>query len=349
MEDLNIDRRIKESLEEAGIESVKSILAASETDFLTSANLSLSDIRQLRLAVSAHAHYPKRVFTLLSHEPSAPRWWGRRLSVGCPVLDLFLRGGIARSGVVELCGGSGSGKTQFCLQVALAAQIPSLQRTSSPLGTIFICTEDPFPSQRLRQLMKIFPERYPEVGGMALGDNIFVEHIADVASLKECLQVRIPHLLRTSPLSFGLIVLDSIAGVFRGSCEYDGNEAKEEQGKSIHSNILSRAKDLKEIGGELHSLSSSHGLSVICVNQVSDAMDNVQGFGLEKKIPALGLSWANMVTTRIMASRSQTYMSLEKNGDGRTLIRELEVIFSPELPPSKCQFAVLQSGVEGIP
>ncbi|XP_071439688.1 DNA repair protein XRCC3-like [Hetaerina americana] len=172
-------------------------------------------------------------------------------------------------------------------------------------------------------------------------------------SLKECLKIRVPRLLQTSCISFGLIIVDSIAGVFRGTAEYDESK-DEEKCKGIHYGILSRAKDLKEIGGDLHNLASIHGLCVICVNQVSDAMDNIQGFGFEKKIPALGLSWANMVTTRLMASRTKSFVNLEKNsgecskGNERTLIRELEVIFSPELPPSKCQFAILQSGVEGI-
>lgn len=46
------------------------------------------------------------------------------LTTGCPSLDAFLGGGVAMGGVTEVSGKSGSGKTQFGLQLALYAQLP---------------------------------------------------------------------------------------------------------------------------------------------------------------------------------------------------------------------------------
>jgi RecA/RadA recombinase len=48
----------------------------------------------------------------------------QRLSVGCSKLDGFLRGGVAVQGITEITGESSSGKTQFCLQLALTVQYP---------------------------------------------------------------------------------------------------------------------------------------------------------------------------------------------------------------------------------
>lgn len=47
-----------------------------------------------------------------------------QLTTGCPNLDAFLGGGLTIRGVTEVSGQSGSGKTQFGLQLALYAQLP---------------------------------------------------------------------------------------------------------------------------------------------------------------------------------------------------------------------------------
>ena len=49
---------------------------------------------------------------------------GHRLSLGCQILDGFLRGGILREGITEITGESSSGKTQICLQLCLSVQLP---------------------------------------------------------------------------------------------------------------------------------------------------------------------------------------------------------------------------------
>lgn len=48
----------------------------------------------------------------------------QRLSLGCPVLDGLLRGGLPLGGITELAGRSSVGKTQLALQLCLAVQLP---------------------------------------------------------------------------------------------------------------------------------------------------------------------------------------------------------------------------------
>lgn len=48
----------------------------------------------------------------------------QRLSLGCPVLDALLRGGLPLDGITELAGRSSAGKTQLALQLCLAVQLP---------------------------------------------------------------------------------------------------------------------------------------------------------------------------------------------------------------------------------
>ncbi|CAL2271609.1 unnamed protein product [Prunus armeniaca] len=65
-----------------------------------------------------------------------------KLSIGCPILDDCLGGGIPCNSITELVGGSASGKTQLCLQLTLGAQLrPSHGRlggSSEPLEDIYV-------------------------------------------------------------------------------------------------------------------------------------------------------------------------------------------------------------------
>ena len=46
-----------------------------------------------------------------------------KISLGCPVLDSTLRGGLLVPGINEISGESGSGKTQIALQICLAIKL----------------------------------------------------------------------------------------------------------------------------------------------------------------------------------------------------------------------------------
>lgn len=53
-------------------------------------------------------------------------------------------------------------------------------------------------------------------------------------------------------------------------------------------------------------------------------------------MPALGLAWANLVTTRLQMIRT--------SGQERTL----NVIFAPDLPKNLCPYVISTSGVSGF-
>ena len=46
------------------------------------------------------------------------------MSLGCPVLDGVLRGGLLPWGLTELAGPSGAGKSQLAMQLCLSVQYP---------------------------------------------------------------------------------------------------------------------------------------------------------------------------------------------------------------------------------
>lgn len=57
-----------------------------------------------------------------------------------------------------------------------------------PSGSVYICTEDAFPSRRLQQLIRQQRQLRTDVpgdvvDGIRFGDQIFIEHVADVVSV----------------------------------------------------------------------------------------------------------------------------------------------------------------------
>ena len=70
--------------------------------------------------------------------------------------------------------------------------------------------------------------------------------------LEQCIIQKIPLLLQNRKI--GLLIVDSIAAPYR--VEYDDKELK------------SRAKSLRKIGQQLHTISKDYNVSVICINQV---------------------------------------------------------------------------------
>ncbi|KAJ1527887.1 hypothetical protein ONE63_007823 [Megalurothrips usitatus] len=249
--------------------------------------------------------------------------WGR-LSSGCHVIDQAIGGGFPIKGVTELSGQSGCGKTQLCLQLCLSVQYPKSQGGLNG-GAVYICTEDTFPAKRLQQLLHLHPTKRKvwtcnKVCLPKFGDNIFIEHVADVTGMRQCVLGRLPKLLSHHRIK--LIVIDSVAGVFR-SC-YDNNEMK------------SRADDMRTIGGQLHKIASQSKICIICTNQVT-ASD-----GAERCVPALGLAWSNLVTMRIQLHR------LEPCGVDAAPARSLEVVFAPDLPTGSVPYDISEGGFFGV-
>eukprot|EP01018_Ginkgo_biloba_P040189 Gb_37567 [translate_table: standard] len=78
-----------------------------------------------------------------------------KCTLGCPILDNALRGGIPCGSITELVGECGSGKTQLSLQLLLCAQLPICQGGLNA-SSVYIHSEGYFPSRRLQQLAQAF-------------------------------------------------------------------------------------------------------------------------------------------------------------------------------------------------
>ncbi|KXZ52282.1 hypothetical protein GPECTOR_10g914 [Gonium pectorale] len=160
-----------------------------------------------------------------------------------------------------------------------------------------------------------------------------------------------------------LVVIDSVARVFRDTGEGDGGEPQVHQ--------------LQRRTAQLFTLSTllKHGLAVLLTNQIMDDVNSETGaleVGLpstlralqqpapgggggggpggsrpaalvssgRRVLPALGLAWANCVNCRLFVARHEGWQG--------SVIRTLQVVFAPHLPYSYCCFQVTHDGVWGV-
>ncbi|KAE8586821.1 hypothetical protein XENTR_v10021773 [Xenopus tropicalis] len=215
-----------------------------------------------------------------------------------------------------------------------------LRKNLGVTGAVYICTEDAFPSKRLQQLIKSQHKLRSDVPtevikNIRFGDSIFVEHTADVDTLTECITKKVPVLLLRG--SIRLVIIDSIAALFR--CEFAAKDA------------AIKAKHLQTLGAKLHSMSSRFLTPVLCINQVTDRVREMNSeqidLGLQDKkvVPALGISWSNQLLMRVMVARTQHIAPAEHAGG---ILRTMEVVFAPHIPQSSCYYTVDLEGVKGL-
>ncbi|XP_036102842.1 DNA repair protein XRCC3 [Molossus molossus] len=334
LDQLDLNPRITAAVKKAKLKSLKEVLHFSGPDLQRLTGLSGPDVQHLLRMVSSHLR-GSSIFTALDLRLQKERFpeQHQRLSLGCPVLDGLLRGGLPLGGITELAGRSSAGKTQLALQLCLAVQLPR-QHGGLEAGAVYVCTEDAFPNRRLQQLIaqqQCLRTDAPvdTIRRIKFGDHIFIEHVADVDALLECVSKKVPMLLSRGMAR--LLVIDSVAAPFR--CEFDGPAS------------ACRARALQALGAALRRLSWAFQSPVLCINQVTEAMqDTAPGAPEERLAPALGITWSNQLLMRLMADRHRP----EEDPLGRHT-RTLRVVFAPHLPPSSCSYTVNAEGVRGTP
>ncbi|KAG2651642.1 hypothetical protein PVAP13_1NG295000 [Panicum virgatum] len=248
-----------------------------------------------------------------------------KLSLGCPLLDRILSGGLPAASVTEIAEESASGNTHLCLQLALLAP-------QSPLSAsaLFLHSDLPFPLHRLRGLA---PKSRPDILDHVL---VAAAHSpTDLLSLLSRAQRLLAHPGRSPHrLPIRLIILDSIASLFRA--DFDASPA----------DLKRRSALFFQISAKLKELAYRHHCVVVVTNQVVDVVEgnagNTVAWSSGRRVsPALGIAWANCVNTRLFLTR-------EVDGASGTERRRMKVAFAPHLPERACEFVIRRDGVFGV-
>lgn len=229
------------------------------------------------------------------------------------------------------------------------------------LAAFYISSEGLFPQRRFTQIVSSLKQQHPELAQHDFLEQLVLEQVGTAQRLLELLTTTAPHAI--SHYNVRLIVLDSIAALFR---EFGSDE------------MIERAKLMWRIAQQLKVLAEGcrQPVFVIVTNQVSSRLDGTVSSESDKRppVPALGLSWASYINTRLLARRTERVTSTETSvqtspvGAKRkadepleddhasvkqttTLpLRELSIAFAGHLPSSGdvCSFIVDRGGVRGV-
>ena len=328
MDNLAVPPIVLMALKKAKLTTLQNILEYSNNDLVRMTGLKETQVQGL-VAIASEAALSHTsscaAWDLYQREQTQPNW--NRLSLGCPLLDQYLHGGLLPKTLVEIAGTSAAGKTQLCLQLALTVQLP-WQHGGYKGKAVYISTEGPLPSGRLKQLAEFLISKYPDVNVQQLMNGVFVQHTATVQSLIVMLQHELSSLLKQYN-DIKLIIIDSLAALFR--VEYSVNE------------VIPRTDNLKTIITCLHDLLHHYDVIIICTNQMTaDVTSN-------SVRPSLGLYWSNMIQMRLVLLREEGVNNEEEfHADSNPIPRCLRVELAPHLPYMVIHYYIDLDGVHGL-
>ncbi|KAI8813431.1 P-loop containing nucleoside triphosphate hydrolase protein [Cladochytrium replicatum] len=350
------------------------LLLKTPVDLQATFHRKLSDVTRL-LADTARTHLQQNEFIQGSAlELLTAIEGGRKLSVGDPVLDATLQGGLSPGILTEITGPSGSGKTQLALQMCVMVQLPS-ELGGLDAGAVYISTEQMFPSNRLFSIVNGIATRLGvELDPDSLGSNIFILHVRDHETQNHILSYQLPVLLSNHRIR--LVILDSVTATFRGFMEDTTTALADPHQHNITPlsnqslDPIRRAQLLYELAASLKRTAAQFGAVVLCTNQVAGTSSSASVFferqdGTEISLsrqnlesgwsgitsdsaPALGMTWANMVNMRVMLDRGGAVCG-PREDDVMEVERTMAVHFSPYIPEKrKCHFVIDGDGVKGL-
>ncbi len=260
-----------------------------------------------------------------------------KLSLGASGLDAALRycslpdigsGGIRTRIITEISGESGTGKTQFCMQLMLHTLLPP---KVGGLGgaAYYISTHKSLSETRFDEIKSAYLSKYSDcLSPEQVEKNIITAHLTDKD--KDELKIYLNDLQKKleNKEPFKLLIIDTITAVCY-SFVTEGNKVDR----------LERAAFLLNLVNTIKKLAHQYNLAVVVVNNTVGDIEKTGAVPGATSIPALGLLWSNSVNQRIF---------LIKRGhgkDGKAPKRLMEVVFSPSVPHSTVEFTIIKDGI----
>ncbi|CAJ1436574.1 unnamed protein product [Effrenium voratum] len=239
------------------------------------------------------------------------------------LLGNALRGGGA---LLEVSGLPGSGKTQLCLQLCAAAQIPC---TNEIAEAVFVDTEGSFVPQRYLQVVEaLLADRRPHLDPAAAAAQLeavmrglHVCRAYDGAELYSTVK-QLSSFIKGRRGRIRALVVDSIAFSFR---------------HELMDNMAQRARVLADLAATLRQCGADHNLVVVVTNHMTTR------FGKDESwlAPALGETWAHQPSTQLRLEKAETW---HQPGLSRaTLTKSVE-----KAAGSTCVFSISRAGLRDV-
>jgi DNA repair protein RadB len=234
-----------------------------------------------------------------------------KVPTGCPELDKFLSGGYEEDIISTLYGPGGSGKTNFCMMATAAC-------AKQGKKVIFIDTEGGFSSERFIQLHSGDKEAIDK----SLG-NVILLKPTNFKEQEENFETLLREIKRT-PIS--LIVIDSIAMLYRLELAEAIESEKIEKIRGVNRNLAKQLRTLNEI-------SRKKKIPVIVTNQVYSSFDKGEDEAEVKKI--------NMVGGDLLRYWSKCLIELEQT----MARRKITLRKHRSLPEKNLFFEIVNEGI----
>lgn len=278
----------------------------------------------------------------------------RPVSFPCGGLSRLLGNALRPGGtILEVCGLPGTGKTQFCMQLCAAAQIPVCEGAAPPplAQAIYIDAEGSFTPERYAQMCRsslaerraaftssgmvatVAPAAVNPLELEAVLRGMHVCRTYDAAELYSTVK-QLGQFLRARP-QIRAVVIDSIAFFFRHEFANDASQ---------------RARVLCDIAAMLRQYGREFSLVVAVTNHMTTKFDrSSDDDGQGWLAPALGDTWAHQPSTQLRFERQ----SASTVAPGRRPLCQATLTKSLDQPCGRsCLFDISEAGlrdVKGLP
>lgn len=296
---------LAEKLREAGFDSPMKLATATATELMEAAEIGVNTAAKL---INSARDAAKMDYELAS-ELYERRKNLARLSTGSSNLNKLLGGGIETSGVTEVFGEFGSGKSQLAHQLSVNVQLPT-EQGGLEAAAIYVDTENTFRPERVVQMalaVGLDPDKALK--------NVHVAR-AHTSDHQLLLAERAGKLAERTGAR--LLVVDSVTALFRS--EYCGRGALAERQQKLGRHIAT-----------LHRVAELNDLAVFLTNQVQARPDVFFG---DPTRPVGGHVLGHAVTARVYLRK------------GKDNLRIAKLVDHPCLPAETATFRVTEAGIK---
>lgn len=293
-----------EKLISAGYDSLESIAVASPMELVAVAGLgegtAIKAIKAARDSLEMGFESAEKILER--------RRQIARLTTGSKELDELLGGGIESQSITEVYGMFAAGKSQWCFQLSVLAQLP---RDKGGLGgnVLYIDTENSFRPERVEQVA-----RYRGLDPEEVMKNIFVARAYN-SNHQMLLAEKAAEIIKEKNIK--LVIVDSLTSQFRSEFVGRGQLSDRQQKLNSHMRLLQKIAEL-------------YNIVVFVTNQVMSRPDVLFGDPTD----AIG---GNVVKH---ASKTRIYL---RKGSGSKRIAKL--VDSPSLADGEAIYQVNEHGI----
>jgi len=231
-----------------------------------------------------------------------------RVTTGSAELDELLGGGIESQSITEVYGMFAAGKSQWCFQLCVLAQMP-VEKGGLDGGVLYIDTENSFRPERVAQIAK-----YRGMNPEEVMKKIYVARAYN-SNHQMLLAEKAQEIIKENNIK--LLIVDSLTSQFRSEFIGRGQLSDRQQKLNGHMRTLQKIAEL-------------YNVVVFVTNQVMSRPDVLFGDPTD----AIG---GNVVKH---ASKTRIYL---RKGSGSKRIAKL--VDSPSLPDGEAVYQITENGI----